>query len=385
MSNTDHPIRDLTTTHVQHAVIAVSLELSQVSWVVTALLPGSEKLSRYSLPAGDGARLLSLTERLRVKTAKQIGARPKTVIIQEAGFDGFWIHRLLQAHGIESHVVDAASIPVPRRRRRAKSDVIDGETLLRTLLAWLRGEPRVCSMVVPPTPEEEDRRRVVRERQTLHAELTRQTNRIRGLLASQGISEYRPRRRDRHKRLQELETGDGQPLPEQLMAEIRRALARIELLEAQIKEVERERTVLIERAAPDSPAPMLLRLRSIGPEFAALLPLEGLNRSYANRRQVASFGGLAPTPWKSGTIDRDQGISKAGNPRLRKAMIELAWLWLRYQPGSALSRWFRERVGDQRGRVRKIAIVALARKLLIALWRYVSQGVLPEGAVLKAA
>ena len=142
---------------------------------------------------------------------------------------------------------------------------------------------------------------------------------------------------------------------------------------------------LIERAAPDSPAPMLLRLRSIGPEFAALLPLEGLNRSYANRRQVASFGGLAPTPWKSGTIDRDQGISKAGNPRLRKAMIELAWLWLRYQPGSALSRWFRERVGDQRGRVRKIAIVALARKLLIALWRYVSQGVLPEGAVLKAA
>lgn len=385
MSSTDHPIRDLTTTHVQHAVIAVSLELSQVSWVVTALLPGSEKLSRYSLPAGDGARLLSLAERLRVKAAKQIGARPKTVIIQEAGFDGFWIHRLLQAHGIESHVVDAASIPVPRRRRRAKSDVIDGETLLRTLLAWLRGEPRVCSMVVPPTPEEEDRRRVVRERQTLHAELTRQTNRIRGLLASQGISEYRPRRRDRHKRLQELETGDGQPLPEQLMAEIRRALARIELLEAQIKEVERERTVLIERAAPDSPAPMLLRLRSIGPEFAALLPLEGLNRSYANRRQVASFGGLAPTPWKSGKIDRDQGISKAGNPRLRKAMIELAWLWLRYQPGSALSRWFRERVGDQRGRVRKIAIVALARKLLIALWRYVSQGVLPEGAVLKAA
>lgn len=385
MSSTDHPIRDLTTTHVQHAVIAVSLELSQVSWVVTALLPGSEKLSRYSLPAGDGARLLSLTERLRVKTAKQVGARPRTVVIQEAGFDGFWIHRLLQAHGIESHVVDAASIPVPRRRRRAKSDVIDGETLLRTLLAWLRGEPRVCSMVVPPTPEEEDRRRVVRERQTLHAELTRQTNRIRGLLASQGISEYRPRRRDRHKRLQELETGDGQPLPEQLMAEIRRALARIELLEVQIKEVERERTVLIERAAPDSPAPMLLRLRSIGPEFAALLPLEGLNRSYANRRQVASFGGLAPTPWKSGKIDRDQGISKAGNPRLRKAMIELAWLWLRYQPGSALSRWFRERVGDQRGRVRKIAIVALARKLLIALWRYVSQGVLPEGAVLKAA
>jgi transposase len=385
MLNTDHPIRELTTTRLQNAAIAASLELSQVSWVVTALLPGSEKLSRYSLPAGNAARLLSLLDQLQARAAKQTGMVFKTVVIQEAGFDGFWIHRFLQAHRIESHVVDAASIPVPRRRRRAKSDVIDGETLLRTLLAWLRGEPRVCSMVVPPTLEEEDRRRVVRERQVLQAELTRQTNRIRGLLATQGISGYRPRRRDRHKRLQELKTGDGQPLPEQLMREIRRALARIELIEAQIKEIEAERTALIETAVPDSPAPMLLRLRSIGPEFAAVLSFEGLNRSYANRRQIASFGGLAPTPWKSGTIDRDQGISKAGNPRLRKAMIELAWLWLRYQPGSALSRWFRERVGDQRGRVRKIAIIAVARKLLIALWRYVSQGVLPEGAVLKAA
>jgi len=311
MSNTDHPIRDLTTTRAQHAVIAVSLELSQVSWVVTALVPGSEKLSRFSLRPGDGAGLLSLLQRLQAKAVRQIGAPTKTVIIQEAGLDGFWIHRLLEAQGIESHVVDAASIPVPRRRRRAKSDVIDGETLVRSLLAWLRGEPRVCSMVVPPTPEEEDRRRIVRERQALHAELTRQTNRVCGLLATQGIIGYRPRRRDRHERLQELKTGDGQPLPQQLMREISRALAGIELIEAQIKEIEAERTAIIERAAPDSPAPMLLRLRSIGHEFAAVLSLEGFNHSFANRRQVASYGGLAPTPWKSGKIDRDQGISKA--------------------------------------------------------------------------
>ena len=385
MLNTDHPIRELATTRVQNAVIAVSLELSQVSWVVTALLPGSEKLSRFSLRPGDGAGLLSLLQRLQARAAKHIDVGLRTVVIQEAGLDGFWIDRLLQAHGIESHVVDAASVPVPRRRRRAKSDVIDGETLVRTLLAWLRGEPRVCSMVVPPTPEEEDRRRVVRERQTLHAELTRQTNRIRGLLATQGASGYRPRRRDRHKRLHELKTGDGQPLPEQLMREISRALARIELLEAQIKDIEAERTAMIEKAAPDSPALMLLRLRSIGHEFAAVLSLEGLNHCFANRRQVASYGGLAPTPWKSGKIDRDQGISKAGNPRLRKTMIELAWLWLRYQPGSALTRWFRDRVGDQRGRVRKIAIIAVARKLLIALWRYVTRGIVPEGAVIKPA
>jgi transposase len=385
MLSTDHLSRDLTTTRQQHAAVAVSLELSQVNWLVTALIPASEKLSRHSLAAGDGKALLALLERLRAKAAERIGGSVGIHLIQEAGLDGFWVHRLLEAHGVNSHVVDAASIPVPRRRRRAKSDVIDGETLLRTLLAWLRGEPRVCSMVVAPSPEEEDRRRVVRERQALHEELTRQTNRIRGLLATQGITDYQPRRRNHRQRLEQLRTGDGRALPGQLMREICRALARIELLQAQIREIEAERTALVENEAKGAPGAMLLRLRSIGHELAATLSLEGFNHSFANRRQVASFGGLAPTPWKSGKIDRDQGISKAGNPRLRKAMIELAWLWLRYQPGSALSRWFREHVGDQRGRVRKIAIVALARKLLIALWRYVTQGVVPEGAMLKAS
>lgn len=298
--------------------------------------------------------------------------------------DGFWLHRLLKSEGIESHVVDAASIAVSRRMRRAKSDRIDGEAMLRTLMAWLRGEPRVCSMVVPPSPEEEGRRRVGRERKALLTERTRQTNRIKGLLASQGIYGYNPLRCDRRKRLEEVVTGDGRALPAKLKNEIVRGLDRIELLIDQIKQLEVERAELV-TPAQSPKAAMLTALKGIGPEFAASLWLEAFWRHFANRRQLAAYCGLAPTPWKSGGIDREQGISKAGNPRLRETMIEMAWLWLRHQPDSTLSKWFNERVRGEKGRVRRIAIVALARKLLVALWRYVTDGVMPEGAVLKVA
>jgi transposase len=308
-------------------------------------------------------------------------------VVQEAGLDGFWVHRLLEANGIESHVVDAASIAVPRRRRRAKTDGIDGETLLRTLLAWKRGEPRVCAMVSPPTPEQEDRRRTSRERAILVRERVRHVNRIKGLLIGQGITGFEPLRKDRRERLDGLRTGDGQSLPPRLKAELVREIEMIELLLRQIAEVEIER----DAAADCSPGQdhsavaLLARLKGIGVQIAAVLYSEGLYRQFGNRRQVAAYAGLAPTPWRSGTIEREQGISKAGNPRLRHIMIELAWLWLRHQPDSALSRAFRERVGADSGRSRKIAIVALARKLLIALWRYVNVGEIPEGAVLKAA
>ena len=294
---------------------------------------------------------------------------------------------MLQNEGIESHVVDPASVATSRRRRRAKTDRIDGEALLRALLAYMRGEPRVCTMVKAPTPEEEDRRRLCRERKVLTNERVLHVNRIKGLLFSQGVAGYEPLRRDRRQRLEELRTGDGRPLPPHLKAQICRELDRLELLLEQIKSVESERDALLaaQHTAALKPAAMLLAIKGVGPEFAAVLWSEGLCRHFDNRRQVASYAGLAPTPWQSGAIDREQGVSKAGNPRLRTTLIQLAWLWLRHQPQSALAIWFKERVNRNGGRLKKTAIVALARKLLVALWKYVTAGVVIEGAIMKSA
>lgn len=376
-----------TTARSNDITLFASLELSKSKWVVTINNPGSEKFSKHVVEGGDGAGLLELLSRSRGKAEQRYGVQVKAIVIQEAGLDGFWIHRFLLANGIESHVVDAASIAVDRRHRRAKTDAIDGETLLRTLMAWARGERRVCSMVRAPSREDEDRRRLTRERGTLLKERIQHTNRVRGLLSGQGVQDYDPLRRDRFERLEALRTGDGRELPPMLKEEIRRELDRIALVTTQLAAVERARDALIRMDAEErnNPAALLLKLKGLGPEFASLLWLESLFRSFGNRRQVAAYGGLAPSPWQSGGVERDQGISKSGNRRLRKTMIELAWLWLRHQPDSAVSRWFQARVGAAKGRIRRIAIVALARKLLVALWRYVTQGVVPEGAVFKAA
>lgn len=379
------PTQQPAATGAEPATILVSFELSQSNWVLTVRSPASTKLSRHGVNAGDTAKALLVLETHRARAERKLGALVTIIAIQEAGLDGFWVHRWLEANGIESHVVDAASIAAPRRKRRAKSDGIDGETLPRVLAAWLRGEPRVCSMVVPPGVAEEDRRRLSRERDELLRERTALTNRIRGLLASQGVRGYQPLKKDRHQALDALRTGDGHELPGHLKAELARALDRVEVLLAQIKAVEAERDALLasDAAEPSGIAGMLTKLRSVGPEFTSVLLLECFWRSFGNRRQLAAFAGLAPTPWRSGGIEREQGISGGGNPRLRKTLIEMAWLWLRHQPGSALSRWFQAKAGTATGRVRRIAIVALARKLLVALWRYVTDGVVPEGAVFK--
>jgi transposase len=350
--------------------IFVSLELSRSTWVITSLAPGGgEKMSKHSVRSGDIAALLARLSQLKEKARARTGQVFPIIVIQEAGLDGFWIHRVLQTEGIESHVVDPASIATSRRRRRAKTDKIDGEALVRALLAYKRGEPRVCAMV--------------------KAERVRHVNRIKGLLFAQGISNYEPLHRNRRERLEELMTGDGRPLPECLKAQISRELDRLELLIEQIKAVEAERDAVLAQAqaSPGVPAPaaQLLALRGIGPEAASTLWTEGLFRRFNNRKQVAAYAGLAPTPWQSGSVHRDQGVSKAGNPRLRTTMIQIAWLWLRHQPQSALTLWFRERIKRKGGRLGKTMIVALARKLLVALWKYATAGVLMEGAILKQA
>ena len=385
----DHPADGPTAIRTHIGAIFVSLELSRSNWLVTSLSPGKgEKMSKHSVTAGRVAELLTLFAELKRKAMVRTGQSYPIITIQEAGLDGFWLHRVLQQEGIESHVVDPASIAMPRRRRRAKTDKLDGEALLRALLAYKRGEPRVCAMVVAPSPDEEDRRRLCRERATLIEERIRHVNRIKGLLFSQGICDYAPLRRDRRARLAALRTGDGRELPSHLRAQIGRELDRIELLLGQIKAVEAERDALLAAArkpaskgAMPDPVTTLLALKGLGANFTAALWSEAFYRQFANRRQVAAYAGLAATPWQSGGVRHEQGVSKAGNPRLRTTMIQLAWLWIRHQPQSALTRWFEER--SPQGRKR--AIVALARKLLVALWKYVAHGVVIEGAVMKPA
>src|ERR1700758_255231 len=356
----DHPSDRPTAIRTQFGAIFVSLELSRSNWLITSLLPGKgEKMSTHRVTAGDMAELLALFAMLKHKAEIRTGQSYRIIAIEEAGLDGFWIHRVLQQEGIESHVVNPASIATPRRRRRAKTDRLDGETLLRVLLAYKRGEPRVCAMVVAPSPEEQDRRRLCRERTTLIAERITHVNRIKGLLFSQGISDYAPLRRDRRARLAALRTGDGRELPSHLKAQIGRELDRIELLLEQIKAVEAERDALLaaarkpasEEAALD-PVTMLLALKGMGANFATVLWSEAFYRQFANRRQVAAYAGLAATPWQSGGIRHEQGVSKAGNPRLRTTMIQIAWLWIRHQPDSALSLWFNERIQRNGGRLK---------------------------------
>jgi transposase len=369
--------------------IVVVFELSRAKWLVGVCLPGSDKLSRYTIEAGDLAALMALLAAARRKVeARWPGAAVAIVSCYEAGYDGFWLHRWLTGHGIRNHVVDPASIQVNRRARRAKTDRLDLEQLMRVLLAYRRGEPRVCSMVPVPSPEQEDAKRPVRERERLIRERGAHTNRIKALLHGQGIGEVAPRRPDFADHLAGMRTGDGRPLPPKLVAEIRREHERVCLLDRQIAALGAECAAEEESAAADSAEARIAQLQKlvgIGATGARVLVREVFYRRFDNRRQVGSYFGLTGTPYDSGQSRREQGIDKSGNARARTLAIELTWLWLRHQPQSALARWFVERVGGLKGRMRRISIVAVARKLMVALWRYLESGLVPEGARLRAA
>ena len=375
-------------THNGAVRCVLAIELSKKSWIVAVNTPLSNKISRHTLTPCDGKGLLDLCERIRTRVAGETKKRVEIVSCYEAGYDGFWLHRLLEAHGIRNYVIDPTSLQVDRRARRAKTDRVDVERLLRSLLAYLRGEPKVWSVVRVPSVAEEDDRRLHRERGRLINERIQHVNRIKGLLAIHGVYDYQPLRRDRTQQLERLRTTNGQTLPPRLKAEILRELQRLELVVGMIKTIEAERDAIASAKVETEHRSAkriqdLVRIKSIGPEFATTLAGEVFYRSFDNRKQLASYVGLSPAHFQSGSTSRDQGISKSGNAKARTVMVELAWLWLRHQPASPLSVWFHERVGKLKGRIRRITVVAVARRLLIALWRYLETGLVPEGATLK--
>ena len=376
-----------TPTAGHYGTIFVAIELSQKTWLVTLHSPDRDRISRHKLEGGDHAGLLALLENIGARAAAKLGSAPQVVSCYEAGYDGFWLHRLLTAAGITSFVFDPASIAVEQRPRRAKTDRIDGELLLRTLMAYLRGEPLVVRIVRVPSMEQEDARRASREHERLVTEQTGHTNRIKALLRLVGMAVGYPRRSDWLSWLERQRDRQGAPMPPRLLAEVAREHARLMLVRGQLAALE-QAPLAAEATAATAPMAkrrdLLLRLKGLGPVFAATLTNELFYKDFRNRREVAGYCGLTPSPWRSGSIDREQGISKAGNPRARLKAVELAWLWLRHQPDSTLSNWFRTRTANASKRTRRIAIIALARKLIVALWRYLTTGLVPEQAVMKA-
>ena len=313
-------------THDDAIGCVLAIELSKKSWIVAVNTPLSDKISRHTLKPSDGKELLDLCERIRTRVAKETKKRVEMVSCYEAGYDGFWLHRLLQAHDIRNHVIDPASLQVDRRARRAKTDRVDAERLLRSLMAYLRGEPKVWSVVRVPSVAEEDDRRLHRERGRLINERIQHVNRIKGLLAIHGIYDYQPLRRDRIQRLQQLHTADGRTLPPRLEAEILRELQRLEIVIGMIKTIEAERDAIASANTETERGSVkkiqhLAKIKSIGPEFATTLVGEVFYRSFDNRKQLASYVGLTPAHFQSGAMSRDQGISKAGNAKARTVMI----------------------------------------------------------------
>lgn len=361
-----------------------ALELSKKSWLLAIQFPDREQPSLYPIAGGEAERLMAKLTAARDRWAKASGALPMITLCYEVGYDAFWLARFLKARGIECLVIDPGSLQVSRRGRRVKTDRVDVKTLLRTLIAWCRGEQHVWSLVRIPSIDEEDLRRSHRERSRLVRERTAHINRIKGLLFAQGIRGINVKSRYKTLAVDKLVTGDGHRLPPRLASEIDREIQRLAMVQEQIAEIEHERdTASTACEATERKRDLLSQLKSVGPAISAFLSREVYYRQFANQRQVGSFLGLTPSPYDSGEEERCQGISRAGSGHARAVMIEAAWLWIKHQPKSALTRWFVERTAGQSKRVRKIMIVAVARKLAIALWRYVELGLVPPGAILN--
>ena len=362
--------------------ISVAIEMSNTQWRLA--FTAGDKIRQVAITAGATAAFL---EHLQTAKAKlHVAADAPVYSCYEAGRDGFWFHRFLTAHGVTNLVVDAGSMRVQRKSRSAKTDRLDAEQLLRHLLRWRAGERHVWSVVRVPTVEVEDQRRLERERQRLRKEATAHWARLWSLLKLHGIRSCPKNQFLAH--VVAARTWDGQPLPEQLQAEVRREYTRLEELGKQLAllEAEQERQVAEPSTAAEKVAAKLHRVKSLGPVGASSLAYEFFGwRDFRNRREVGALAGLTDTPWSSGDLARSQGISKAGNRRVRHLMIEVAWKWLRYQPESALSQWYERRFAHGGARLRRIGIVALARKILIALWRWVAFDTVPPGVRLRPA
>jgi transposase len=373
----------------QDSTIIAVIEMSQSKWLVAAVVPGVERQPLKKLDA-DEAALLKLLHRWRSE-AGQAGREIKRIVVAyEAGRDGFWLARWLRARDVEAYVIHPASVAVSREHRRAKTDRLDTELLMRSCLGWLRGERRHCSMVAIPTVEEEDARRPNRERGNLITEQTRIVNQIKAIVTRFGIRSFKPSLRKAEDKLQALHTAEGMQLPENTRAELRRHLARLRVVRDQIRAIEQERLRKLAAAPAGEKGPhamirLIARILGVGVETADMLVTEILSRHLRDHKAIARYAGLTGSPDESGRRRRERGLARAGNARVRCGMIQLAWRFLRFQKDSALAQWFHARTADGRGSTRKTMIVALARKLLIALWRLITTGEVPKGAVLRPA
>jgi transposase len=377
--------RSLITLDANHTLIAV-IEMGQKSWLVAGIVPGVERQPLKKLDTDENT-LLKLLDRWRMEAEKAGHNITRITVAFEAGRDGFWLARWLRARGVEAHVIHASSVAVSREHRRAKTDRLDTELLKRAFLGWLRGERDHCKTVAIPTIKDEDAKRPNRERDSLVGEQSRIVNRMKAALARLGIRNFNPKLKKAAERLEGSRTPEGEPIPPNTLAELRRDMERRRLVMNQIRQIEDARLERLKQAPNEGPHAMvrlLARVIGISIETADMLVQEVLSRNLRDRRAVARYAGLTGSPDESGSKRREKGLARAGNARVRRGMIQLAWRFLVFQKESALVQWYRARTENARGS-RKPMIVALARKLLIALWHFVRDGVVPEGVALRPA